>query len=530
VVRVGRRGKRSQASAKVRIADEAPEELAQALMRDLGGQKLEEPVELFYVSARFGHERRGVVLRWLEGANLQLQAVAEAFHAPQHAHGVAFAETFVEEVDVAPDARVDAAARIHELEREIGTPTAGAQPLLAGDRERAFDDPVLGKLRNRHGPILGPASAASLARMPLLKPFRALRYAPEVAGPLDALVSPPYDVISPQLQERLLATSPYNSVRLVRPEEPEQAARLLGEWQSGGILVREQEPSAWLLEEDFAGPEGALRTRRGIVARAVLEPYERGIVLPHERSFPKPMRGRLHVLRATRTKLSPILLMHEGPGPDEHPARPPDLEATLDGVTSRLWRVDPAALDRIGPPLFIADGHHRYEAARSFHEEEGTDETAYVLAALVSASDPGLAILPTHRLTEGAPPEFDGTFRLTPANGAEDAVRRLASLPRDTAAFALLRPESVVVAESDEPGLDTALVDRFRLGDVRFTPSAIEAERAVIDGEAGAAFLVRPPTVEQVEAAALAGERMPEKSTYFFPKLASGLLFSPFDE
>jgi hypothetical protein len=529
-VRVGRRGKRSQASAKVRIADEAPEELPQAPMRDLGGQELEEPVELLYVSARFGHERRGVVLRWLEGANLQLQAVAEAFHAPQHAHGVAFAETFVEEVDVAPDARVDATARIHELEREIGTPAAGAQPLLAGDRERAFDNSVLGKLRNRHGPILGPASAASLARMPLLKPFRALRYAPEVAGPLDALVSPPYDVISPQLQERLLATSPYNSVRLVRPEEPEQAARLLGEWQSGGILVREQEPSAWLLEEDFAGPEGALRTRRGIVARAVLEPYERGIVLPHERSFPKPMRGRLHVLRATRTKLSPILLMHEGPGPDEHPDPPPDLEPTLDGDTSRLWRVDPAGLDRIGPPLFIADGHHRYEAARSFHEEEGTDETAYVLAALVSTSDPGLAILPTHRLTEGAPPEFDGTFRLTPANGAEDAVRRLASLPRDTAAFALLRPESVVVAESDEPGLDTALVDRFRLGNVRFTPSAIEAERAVVEGEAGAAFLVRPPTVQQVEAAALAGERMPEKSTYFYPKLASGLLFSPFDE
>jgi uncharacterized protein (DUF1015 family) len=498
-------------------------------MRDLGGQELEEPVELLHVSPRFGHERGRVGLRGLEGANLQLQAVTEAFHAPEHAHGVAFAETLVEEVHIAPDACVDATARIHELECKIGTPAAGAEPLLAGDGERAFDDPVLGKLRNRHEPILGPASAASLAGMPLVKPFRALRYAAEAAE-LDALVSPPYDVISPQLQERLLATSPYNSVRLVRPEEPEQAARLLEEWKSEGILVREGEPSAWLLEEDFAGPDGAARTRCSIVARVALEPYESGIVLPHERSFPKPMRGRLHVLRATRTKLSPILLMHDGPGPDEHPDRPPDLEATLDGVTSRLWRVDTAALDRLGPPLFIADGHHRYEAARSFHEEEGSEETAHVLAALVSTSDPGLAILPTHRLTEGAPPELDGTFRLTPANGAEDAVRRLAALPRETAAFALLRPESVVVAQSDEASLDTALVDRFRLGDVRFTPSAIEAERAVVEGEAGAAFLVRAPTVEQVEAAALAGERMPEKSTYFYPKLASGLLFSPFDE
>jgi len=148
----------------------------------------------------------------------------------------------------------------------------------------------------------------------------------------------------------------------------------------------------------------------------------------------------------------------------------------------------------------------------------------------VSTRDPGLTIFPTHRLTEGAPPELDGAFRLTPARGAEEAVQTLASLPRETAAFALLRPESVVVAQSDEPGLDTALVDRFGLGEVRFTPSAIEAERAVVEGEAGAAFLVRAPTVEQVEEAALAGERMPEKSTYFYPKLASGLLFSPFDE
>jgi uncharacterized protein DUF1015 len=499
-------------------------------MRDLGGQELEEAVELLQVSTRLGHECRGVCLRGLEGANFELQAVTEALHTPKHAHGVALAETLVEKVDVAPHARVDATARIHELEREIRTPAAGAQTLLAGDCKCAFDDPVLGKLRNRHGSILGPASAASLAGMPLVKPFRALRYDPEAAGPLDAVVSPPYDVISPDLQERLLAKSPYNSVRLVRPDDPEHAAQLLRDWQSEGILVRDEEPSAWLLEEDFAGPDGGARTRRTIVARVALEPYERGIVLPHERSFPKPMRGRLHLLRATRTKLSPILLMHDGRAPDEHPDRPPDLEATLEGVGSRLWRVGPAVLDGFAPPFFIADGHHRYEAARSFYEEEGTEETAYVLAALVSTSDPGLTIFPTHRLTEGAPPDLDGAFRLTPARGAEEAVETLASLPRGTAAFALLRPESVVVAQSDEPGLDTALVDRFGLGAVRYTPSAIEAERAVVEGEAGAAFLVRAPTVEQVEAAALAGERMPEKSTYFYPKLASGLLFSPFDE
>jgi uncharacterized protein (DUF1015 family) len=366
--------------------------------------------------------------------------------------------------------------------------------------------------------------------MALVKPFRALRYSAETAGPLDDLVSPPYDVISPPVHERLLAASPYNAVRLIRPDDPVEAARLLAQWQLEGILIREEEPAVWLLKEDFVGPDGVARTRRGLVARAALEPYERGVVLPHERSFPKPRRGRLRLLEATRTKLSPILLLHDGPAPAEAPARGPDLEATLDGVTSRLWRIDPRAVGSIEAPLMIADGHHRYEAALAFHEEEGSEETTHVLAALVSTSDPGLTIFPTHRVTAGPPPDLDGSFRLTPAAGAADALAMLEKLPRDRAAFALLRADGAFVAESDAPGLDTAVVDRFPLERVHFTPSADEAERAVITGEAGAAFLVRPPTVEQVEEAARAGERMPEKSTYFYPKLVGGLLFSPFDE
>jgi uncharacterized protein (DUF1015 family) len=366
--------------------------------------------------------------------------------------------------------------------------------------------------------------------MALVKPFRALRYSAGTAGALDDLVSPPYDVVSPALHKRLLAASPYNAVRLVRPDDPGEAARLLAQWQEEGILVREEEPAVWLLEEDFVGPDGVARTRRALVARAALEPYERGVVLPHERSFPNPRRGRLRLLEATRTKLSPILLLHDGPAPAEAPARSPDLEATLDGVTSRLWRLDPRAGEGIEAPLTIADGHHRYEAALAFHEEEGSEETAHVLAGLVSTSDPGLTIFPTHRVTSALPPDLDGTFRLTPVAGAADALATLETLPRDRAAFALLRADGAFVAETDSPGFDTAVVDRFPLERVRFTPSAEEAERAVASGEAGAAFLVRPPTVEQVEAAARAGERMPEKSTYFYPKLAGGLLFSPFDE
>jgi uncharacterized protein (DUF1015 family) len=360
--------------------------------------------------------------------------------------------------------------------------------------------------------------------MALVKPFRALRYAAGGARPLDTLVSPPYDVISPALHERLLATSPYNAVRLVRPNDPGEAARLLAAWQDEGILVREEEPAVWLLEEEFAGPDGHRRTRRGLVGRAVLEPYEHGVVLPHERSFPKPREGRLRLLRATRAKLSPILLLHGGAEPAPAPDRPPDLEATLDGVTSRLWRVEPTAVEAVQPPLVIADGHHRYEAALRFHEEEGSEETAYVLAVLVSTSDAGLTILPTHRLAAAAPPDLDGGQSVT------EALAELAALPRAHAAYAMLGPEGATVVESAEARLDTELVDDLGLEGVRYTADAEEAERAVAAGEAAAAFIVRAPTVEQVESFARSGERMPQKSTYFYPKLAGGLLFSPFDE
>jgi uncharacterized protein (DUF1015 family) len=371
--------------------------------------------------------------------------------------------------------------------------------------------------------------------MALLKPFRALRYDVGRAGPLDDLVSPPHDVISPEQRERLLAASPYNAVRLVHPRAPDEAAGALAEWIAEGILVREDEPAVWMLEEDFVGPDGAPRRRRGLVARARLEPYSSGRVLPHERTFSPQKEARLPLLRATRTKLSPVFLLHGGGRPPEVEGEP-DLVATLEGVTSRVWRIrspEPVreALATVGGRLLIADGHHRYETARRFHEEEKSEETAYVLASLVARSDPGLCIFATHRLVGGAVPELDGLFRLTNVSGgASEALAALEGVPRDRPAFVLLSQDKAVLAEADGSGFDTALVDRLPLEDVRYTPSAADAERAVASGEAAAALLVRAPTVEQVEAAAVAGERLPEKSTYFYPKLASGLLFSPFDE
>ena len=377
--------------------------------------------------------------------------------------------------------------------------------------------------------------------MALVKPFRALMYDVRKAGRLDDLVAPPHDVISLDDRKRLLARSPYNVVRLIRPDEPDDAAEALTAWRADGILVRDVRPGVWLLAEDFLGPDGRPRTRRGIVARVRLHPYSDGVILPHERTFGSSRETRLRLLRATRAKLSPILLLHEGPSPTLDGLGAPDIEATRDGVRSRLWRVDAddagPLLEAIRPRIIIADGHHRYDAALRFHEEDGTEETAYVLAALVSRTDGGLVVFPTHRLAGAPVPQLNGGVRTSPLpDGAAAALARLAELPRDRPAYVLLRSDGAVLAETEPvaPGivgaLDTTAVDRLPLADVRFTPSAEEAERAVRDGVAAAAFLVRAPRIDQVEQVALAGETMPEKSTYFFPKLTSGLLIAPFDE
>jgi uncharacterized protein (DUF1015 family) len=371
--------------------------------------------------------------------------------------------------------------------------------------------------------------------VPHLKPFRALRYDPGTVGPLDAVVSPPHDVVTPDRREALVTASPYNAVRLLNPESPAEAARLIGAWQDEGVLVRETEPAVWILEETFPGLDGGTRTRRGLVARVELLPYSNGQVLPHERTFERQKDARLELLRAVRMKLSPVFLVHEGASP-AIPERAPDMEATLDGVTSRVWRIagDDAiaeALGRVDGRLLIADGHHRYETALAYHEEQGTEESGYVLSTLVSRDDDGLEILPTHRLVSGEPPELDSSFRLTDIEpSAEAGTAALAGLDRDHPAFVLLRRDSAQLAESEGVELDTAVIDRLPLEDVRYTPSAVAAEEAVRGGRADAAFLVRAPTLDQVTAVARAGELLPEKTTYFFPKLTSGLVFSPFDE
>ena len=270
-------------------------------------------------------------------------------------------------------------------------------------------------------------------------------------------------------REELRARSPHNVVRLTLPDSEDEAARLLDDWRAEGVLV-EEPPAVWALEQDYVGPDGIARTRFGIVGSLKVEPYETGTVLPHERTHAGPKEGRLRLLRATRTQLEPIFLLYDGPAPAERPSREPDLE--VEGA--KLWRLDDPTLVRAfdDKQLLIADGHHRYETALAFAEEEGTPASAQMLVVLVSTDDPGLEIFPTHRLFS-TPRHLDGNG----AGGAE-----VTELTRDGSR----------VVHGPEGMLDVQLVDTLGHEGISYTADAAEAERRVRDGEA-ARRLPAPP-------------------------------------
>jgi uncharacterized protein (DUF1015 family) len=336
-----------------------------------------------------------------------------------------------------------------------------------------------------------------------VKPFRAERYDEAKAGPLEQLVAPPYDVISPEEREQYLARSPYNVVHLTLPDDEQQAGRELADWRQHGVLTRDGEPAFWLLSQDYTGPDGVARRRSGLVASLRAEPYERGVVLPHERTHSGPKEGRLRLLRATRTQLEPIFLLYEG-DPLSTPAREPDLESGGD----RLWRVEDApSFDKA--ELLIADGHHRYETALAYAAEGGSP---YLMVVLVPTRQEGLTIFPTHRVAQ----HVNGA-RGMPIDEPGD----------DLPGVVLYRGGRYELLESD--ALDAEVVERIAPEGITYTPRREEAVATVDRGDAEAAFLLRPTRIEDVWAVARRGETMPQKSTYFYPKLTSGLLFHPLD-
>jgi uncharacterized protein (DUF1015 family) len=359
--------------------------------------------------------------------------------------------------------------------------------------------------------------------LPEIKPFRALRYDEQRAGPLEALVAPPYDVIGPAERDDYLARSPYNVVRLTLPDSEAEAGRLFRKWQDEGVLVAE-EPAFWALSQDYVGPDGVPRTRTGLVGSLQVEPYETGAVLPHEQTHRGPKEGRLRLLREVRAQLEPIFLLYERHQPFSLPDRAPELE--VEGA--RLWRLEDGAIADAftDTQLLIADGHHRYETALAYHEEAGTPESGCLPVVLVSLEDPGLTIFPTHRTFSARPSvRLDGEARHAPA----EALEELNALPRERAAVVVYDHGETELAVDGAGELDVRLVERLGHEGIGYTPDWQEAVRAVDAGEAAVAVLMRPTRIEDVFEVAKRGETMPPKSTYFYPKLLSGLLFHPLE-
>jgi uncharacterized protein (DUF1015 family) len=430
--------------------------------------------------------------------------------------------------------------------------------------------------------------------MPEVRAFRAIRYDLGRVGALSNVVAPPYDVIGPELQEALYQKSPYNSIRLIlNKEEPTdtehnnryiRSAGLLREWQLENILKQDSARSFYAYHQDFE-VEGRRYTRKGFLARVRLEPYGQGKIYPHEETLSGPKADRLKLFRATGMNLSPIFGIY----PDDEGAvgacleqaihRAPPIEAVDHlGVTSRLWPVsDQHAVTSIvglmGPkPLFIADGHHRYETGLRYLEERrqagqiNEEHPAnFILMMLVAMSDPGLIIMPTHRLISGLPgltadrlasllgPQFEMTVVGKGADGAREAWEHIevdgsqSLLGFGTAAdgiwqtarfknpdlMAMLAPthgrdwQELAVAILHVVAIDNILAKTVaEKPTCRFVHLLEEASSAIATRSCDVAALVPPAGMHHVEAIAGNLEKMPPKSTYFYPKLLSGLLFN----
>lgn len=428
-----------------------------------------------------------------------------------------------------------------------------------------------------------------------IRPFRGLRYDRARVGPLGEVLCPPYDVISSVEQAALHRRSPFNLVRLeLGLENPgddaadnryTRAAATFQRWLREGILREEPEPALYLYEQRFPH-EGKLLVRRGVLARLRLASWEEGVVLPHEETMAGPKEDRLRLMRATACNLSPLfLLFDDATGTarrlmEEAGQLPADATAdTGDGQLHRLWVLGGAkhrelisALQR--PQLYMADGHHRYETALAYRDERRAAEPGptlspdaaynFALVLLVDARDPGLVVLPTHRLVKRVPPSalealeaaLPGRFeveRLVAAGGdgvAEALVRRMRESGGERPALGLYGPGSSGARllrlqgplgrgmPDSRPLLDVDVLhdlllapvlgigpEQLRAGkQVAYTRDAAEAVATVDRGDAQMAFLLNPTRVEQVLETARAGGKMPQKSTYFYPKPTTGLV------
>ncbi|HMP57714.1 MAG TPA: DUF1015 domain-containing protein [Gemmatales bacterium] len=426
-----------------------------------------------------------------------------------------------------------------------------------------------------------------------VQPFAAWRYDLGHVGCLSDVVAPPYDVIDADLQQRLYARSPCNVVRLelTRPEPGDEgddaryhrADRWLRDWKHNGILRQDPSPALYVCHQTFT-VDGVTHTRRGVLARVRLEPFGQGRIFPHEQTLAGPKADRLKLYHATLTQLSPVFGLYPDDGNavqerlDAAVRRQPPLVADDHlGVRSSLWPLaDPTIIRDVvaafhAKPIYIADGHHRYETACRLRDDLAArgelagdqDPAHFVLMALVSMSDPGLQVFPTHRLVAGLPDltapqladlladHFELTTLGTGPDAAAECWEHVETAPDQSVlgfgtqadgqwqTARLRRPDALdALAPDHSPawrGLGVArlhvlVLDHLlgpRLGaqlQCQYVHRLVEVTTALAAKRVPLGVLVPPASVAQVATIAGQHEKMPPKSTYFYPKLLTGLV------
>jgi uncharacterized protein (DUF1015 family) len=417
--------------------------------------------------------------------------------------------------------------------------------------------------------------------MPEIRPFRGLRYS-STAGDLSHLVAPPYDVLSPSERDDLAGQSPYNIVHLTLPDhEPDdrskfvkyaRSAALLAEWRRQGVMAAEKSPVFYRYTQEFKveGIDHGLK-RTSLIVLIKVEPYDRGVILPHEQTFPKHKEDRLRILEATRSHLECIFGLYEDPDRKiDSAVKAAEVGGTVEipytvGSTHKLEPiVDKEAVRKLQAMLadrkvWIADGHHRYETALAFREmlgaRPGPVAEDYMMMALTSMSDPGLVLLPTHRIVHGMTmdrdeirkrlatefhvqdyhssslwSELDKAHRegKTAFGVATEGGHGFLLTPINPARLAKMAGEgSDSLRSLDVSVLHHVILEKLlgvtRTDNIDYTRDARDAELAANQGGT-VSFLMNPPSVGDMRTIALGGEKMPQKSTYYFPKILSGLV------
>jgi uncharacterized protein (DUF1015 family) len=423
-------------------------------------------------------------------------------------------------------------------------------------------------------------------------PFHGLRYNTDTLN-LNGVLAPPYDVIKGAMREELLQQSPYNIVEIELPageddSKYDHAAQVLKQWREEGVFVLD-DAAFYIYEQEFAVPgNGEIKKRRGVLGALMLEEFGKG-VQPHEHTLSGPKEDRLKLLRATRTNISPIFgLYADNDGwvtqlLENYCIGSPTICEARDGegVLHRLWRVtDDETVNAIvaaleDEPVLIADGHHRYETALNYRNEcaqkagaawTGSEAENYVMMMAVATLDPGLIVLPTHRVVknvdsetlETLPEKLNEYFLVEPFHGDAKALD-LRINEGETVRIGLVLPDAKYELTLREGAAHLGAMNKTRSGafnnldvsvlhqlilerelgigaeqlaggqHVAYTIDPEDAAKKVESGQGGAAFLLRPTRIEQVRECCGAGDKMPQKSTYFYPKLITGLVLRPLD-